>query len=171
MAEPAILNPAVARAAFTRGIVPFLEGRHGIPPCIEWEVVVARFPTLKIRVEVAGVPRFMLRLDCTNFDYDPPRLSYEHPNGSAVPWTKLKEAVALYPGVAKGVSTLINDVVLFPNGNGFVCRPGNLAYHEAHPEVNWRELRNQNSGRLDFIIDSAIRLLDPQKVADLGGQT
>lgn len=171
MAEPAILNPSAARAAFTRGVEPFLKGPHEVPPVTEWKVAMASFPTLRILVAVAGVPRFILRLDCSNFDYDPPSLSYEYPDGSAIPWTTVREMVALYPGVVRGTSTLINDVVLFPNGNGFVCRPGNLSYHEAHPEVNWREVRNQSAGRLDFIIDSAIRLLDPEKVARLGRQT
>ncbi|MDG6970591.1 MAG: hypothetical protein JRN54_05730 [Nitrososphaerota archaeon] len=169
MAEPAILNPAVAKATFIRGIQAFLIGVHEIPPDIQWEVIGTKFPTLKVRVIVAGVPHFMLKLDCTNFDYDPPSLGYVYLDGKPLPWTILRNMVATYPGVIKGVPTHINDVVLFPNGNGFACRTGNMAFHEAHPEMNWRDVRNQNAGRLDFIIDSAIRLLDPQKVIGLRG--
>ena len=70
-----------------------------------------------------------------------------------------------------GVSKDINDVVLFHNEEGFVCRVGNLAFHGAHPESNWRDVRTQNEGRLEFVIDSAIRLLDPEKLSRLGGST
>jgi hypothetical protein len=170
VAEPQILDPAVAKRVFEAATASFKDGTHQIPgaPPFEWHVSSSLFPILKVAVEVAGVTRVLLVADCTNFDYDPPSIHFEDRLGTQLPWGSVRQLVALYSGMVRGeFRNDINDVILFPNGVGVICRRGQSGFHEIHPEVNWREVRTTNEGRLEFIIDSSIRLLDSRKLSQL----
>lgn len=170
MAEPQILDPGVAGQVFLAATAAFREGVHEIPgsPPVEWFVRSSTFPELKIHVAISGTVRIVLVVDCTNYDYDPPTVHFEDLSGRPLSWGAVRQLVALYSGIVRGQPhDDINDVLLFQNGVGLICRKGQAGFHEVHPEVNWRELRTANEGRLESIIDASIRLLDPRKLAAL----
>lgn len=170
VAERAILDPAVAREIFESAIRRLGKVVHPIPgtPVVGWRVDSAGFPWLKVAISALDADRLILAIDLTNYDYDPPTCHFETPSGNVVPWSRIRTLSLLYSGVVRGQpQNNISDILVFPNGEGFVCRQGQAGYHETHPEVSWREVRIQNTGRLDFIIDSTIRALDPAKVAAL----
>lgn len=168
MAEPQILDPAVARRVFEAAVARIGGDTFQIPgnPPVDWRIAGSAFPLLRVELLVAKTKGIVLVLDCTNFDFDPPTLHFEDRAGRPIAWGAVKQLVAPYSGIVRGeFHDDINDVILYPNGVGLVCRRGNEAFHEVHPEVNWRELRPSNEGRLEFIIDSSIRLLDARKLA------
>lgn len=164
VAVKVILNPKVAKAKFERSLKNFTVNTNVIPPLMSWSVVSTTFPLLKSEISFDGSPRIRLVLDCTNYDFEAPTIHYENLNGALVPWSVVRGLAVTYPGKKMNQSVMLNDVILYPDGQGLVCRAGNQAYHQLHPEVNWQEIRTQDQGRLEFIIDVSVRLLDPEKI-------
>jgi hypothetical protein len=172
VAEKPILDPSVARRVFEQAAAPILEGLHEIPgtPPLFWRVTDHSFPILRVSVIVGASVRLVLVLDCQNYDYDPPSCWFEYPDGKRAPWPRIRDLAALYTGVVRGeLRDNVNDIIAFNGGEGLICRRGQAGFHEAHPNENWRELRKENAGRLPFIIDAAVRVLDAGKLSHLPG--
>ena len=163
-----ILNPKVAKIKFEEACKTLVNTSVTIPPSTDWQIVYSSFPLLKIEISVDDSPRICLILDCTNYDYEGPIVRYENLKGDAVRWAEVRKLVLEYPGKINNQPRMINDVILYPDGEGLVCRIGNEAYHQLHPETNWREVRTQDQGKLEFIIDSSVRLFDPEKLKEFG---
>lgn len=168
VAVKGILNPRVAKSKFDLACNDIIGSANIIPPLISWQVISKVFPLLKIEISFDCSPRIRLILDCTNYDYEGPTIHYENLNRMRIPWTIVHGLAVTYPGKKMNQSVIIDDVILYPDGEGLVCRVGNEAYHQLHPDVNWQEIRTQDQGKLEFIIDSSVRLLDPGKLKQFG---
>lgn len=168
VAVKVILNPSVAKLKFDLACKDLIGSTNVIPPRITWQVISNIFPLLKIEIYFDSSPRIRLILDCTNYDYEAPTIHYESPNGLAIPWSIVHGLAVTHPGRKMNKDLILNDVILYPDGQGLVCRVGNESYQQLHPEVNWREIRTQDQGKLEFIIDLSVRLLDPEKLKQIG---
>ncbi len=168
MAAKIILNLEVAKSKFDLVCKDVIGRTNVIPPQITWRVISTNFPLLKIEISLDNLPRILLVLNCTNYDYEGPTIYYESLKGIAIPWLTVHGLAVTYPGMKFNRRVTINDVILYPDGQGLVCRVGNAAYHQLHPEINWQDIRTQDQGRLEFIIDLSIRLLSPEKLKKFG---
>jgi hypothetical protein len=172
VAEKPVLEPSVARRVFEQAAASILAGVHEIPGTtpLFWKVTGHSFPNLRVSIIVGGHVRLILVLDCQNYDYDPPSCWFELPDGKRAPWPQIRNLAALYTGVVRGeLRDNVNDIIAFNGGEGLICRRGQAGFHEAHPNENWRDVRKDTAGRLPFIIDAALRVLDAGKLAHLPG--
>lgn len=166
-----ILNPKVAKSKFENICKVLPVTTNVIPPSISWKILSKSFPLIKIVVMFDETPRIRLVMNCANYDYESPTIYYESLNGVPIPWSNVRELAVTYPGMKFNKNVTLNDVILYPDGQGLVCRVGNEAYHQLHPEMNWQDIRTQDQGRLEFIIDSSVRLLDSEKLKEFGNST
>ncbi len=168
-AESSILDPRVARAIFERAASRLPLTRQSIPSPVQasWEVVARGFPEVTVQLEILGQPALQIVLNCLNYDYDPPAVGFRRLSGQPIRWSEFEHMARLYSGVVKGVqSDRVRDIVIYPNGGGFICLEGNAGFHQAHPERSWFALRTTPGGKLHSVIATAIAALNLEAVGE-----
>lgn len=153
-----VLDPSVARIKFKREVEQIGQSSYEIPQCtrVSWRISSAIFPTLKVEVHGLLQKSFTLVLDCTNYDYEPPSIHFEVA-GKPTGWKGLQHLARFYPH-ANGNS--YQDILVYINKEGFVCREGNFGFHVSHSVPNWLDIRSTERGRLFFIIENSLDALD-----------
>jgi hypothetical protein len=153
-----VLDPSIAKVKFQKEVEQIGESSHEVPQCtrVSWHVVSSVFPILKAELLGLLQSSFTIVLDCVNYDYEAPVIRFEV-SGKRTGWKGLQNLARFYPH-ANGVS--YQDILVYSNGEGFVCREGNFGYHVSHSEPNWLEIRPTARGRLYFIIENSLDALD-----------
>jgi hypothetical protein len=98
---------------------------------------------------------FAVRLDYTNFDLEPPSLTFIHPMTKelASPVVPFRE---LYNGEERSVLLSEHPITGLP----FICQPGNAEYHAhlEHRDESWlHEHRSRGVGRLANVVEGLWR--------------
>ena len=168
MVKP-ILNPSAAKLVFQREAHACGTAYHSVggEPRIRWRVTEAIFPIIRAEVRGPRGPVFWVRVDCTNYDYDPPSVRFEDWEGNLLHWDRMAQLGRHYmhrkgPEPPGGWQ----DIVSTGPDAGFICVPGNMGYHEAHGEDNWRAIR-RSTGRLYFVIENAVLAIDLTRAVSL----
>lgn len=120
-----------------------------------WKLRSVNFPNIFIDIfGLDGGIALTLCLHMPNWDFQPPSAIMLHPK-----LNRLSYSIEVPPSVEFGSSHMFTS-----NGNfmGF-CSPGFYEYHSTHPD-RWELVRNTAEGKISWIIERAISLIDRTKL-------